>query len=256
MFDIATARASLAAARVELKQAHNLHQRTMECFGVRLPDGSKETVCPGLGPPEEQARREWHIAQERFGAAELRLNAEKNTAQARIQEAQASLQSASAQLDALQARLQLQQAGSAPEQIAAVAADVAQAEASVAAVQAALEQTVIRAPFAATVVEVAANAGDIIAPGQVVLVLAALDDLQVRTRDLTELDAVRVAVGQSVVVTLDAFPDAPLQGRVTRIGQQSEDYRGDVTYPVIVALDEQRPELRWGMTALIEIEVE
>jgi hypothetical protein len=43
---------------------------------------------------------------------------------------------------------------------------------------------------------------------------------------------------------------------VTRIDEQSEDYRGDVVYPVIVALDETAPELRWGMTVMVEIEVE
>jgi hypothetical protein len=29
-----------------------------------------------------------------------------------------------------------------------------------------------------------------------------------------------------------------------------------VTYPVIIELDEDVPEIRWGMTALVEIEVE
>ena len=52
---------------------------------------------------------------------------------------------------------------------------------------------------------------------------------QARTTDLTELD-------------------------VTRVGLQSVDYRGDVTYPVIIVLDESVPELRWGMTAVAEIE--
>jgi hypothetical protein len=43
---------------------------------------------------------------------------------------------------------------------------------------------------------------------------------------------------------------------VVRIEKQSEDYRGDVVYPVVVELDERVPELRWGMTAMVEIEVE
>jgi hypothetical protein len=88
------------------------------------------------------------------------------------------------------------------------------------------------------------------------VVLATLDRLQARTVDLTELDVARVAEGQPVVVKVDALPDAPLSGHVLRIDEQSEDYRGDVVYPVIVELDEDAPELRWGMTAMVEIAAE
>jgi HlyD family secretion protein len=90
----------------------------------------------------------------------------------------------------------------------------------------------------------------------VVLVLATLDQLQARTVDLTELDVARVVEGQVAVVTVDALPDVELRGRVARIELQSEDYRGDVTYPVYVELEEGVAELRWGMTAMVEIEVD
>jgi hypothetical protein len=64
----------------------------------------------------------------------------------------------------------------------------------------------------------------------------------------------QVTEGQTALVTVDALPGTELEGHVLRIGLQSEDYRGDVTYPVYVALDNAPPELRWGMTALVEIE--
>ena len=57
-------------------------------------------------------------------------------------------------------------------------------------------------------------------------------------------------------MTVDALPGTVLRGRVRRIGDRSADYRGDVTYPVTIALDETGPELRWGMTALVEIDTE
>jgi hypothetical protein len=34
------------------------------------------------------------------------------------------------------------------------------------------------------------------------------------------------------------------------------DYRGDVTYPVNLEIEETAPGLRWGMTALVEIELD
>jgi len=119
-----------------------------------------------------------------------------------------------------------------------------------------LEQAVLVAPFAGIVTAANVEPGDAAAPGEVAFVLATLDQLQARTTDLTELDVARVAEGQAVVVTVDALPDLKMPGRVVRIGLQSVDYRGDVTYPVYVALDEAAPELRWGMTALVEIEAE
>lgn len=254
--EVAAARASLAAARSELKQAYNLHEKTMECFSYRLPDGSEGEVCPALGPLEEQARREWHVAQERFGAAELQLRAAENKAAAHVREVEASLWSASAEADVVEARLQLEKAGSRAEEIAKAEAAVAEAQASVATAEAALDEMVIRAPFAGTIAEMAVTIGDTVSPSQAVLVLATLGDLRVRTQDLTELDVVGIGVGQSVVVTVDAFPGEPLEGHVARIGEESEDYRGDVTYPVIVALDDGNPGVRWGMTAVVDFGVE
>jgi HlyD family secretion protein len=119
-----------------------------------------------------------------------------------------------------------------------------------------LEKVALHAPFAGTVTKVDVDAGDTVAPSEVVLVLATLDRLQARTVDLTELDVARVAEGQAAVVTVDALPDLKLGGHVVRIGLQSVDYRGDVTYPVYVELDKPDPGLRWGMTAVVEVETQ
>jgi len=119
-----------------------------------------------------------------------------------------------------------------------------------------LEKTALRAPFAGTVTKVDVRAGEPAAAGEVILVLATLDQLQARTVDLTELDVARVAEGQAAVVTVDALPDLKLSGHVVRIDLQSVDYRGDVTYPVTVELDEPDPGLRWGMTAVVEVETQ
>jgi hypothetical protein len=43
---------------------------------------------------------------------------------------------------------------------------------------------------------------------------------------------------------------------VARIDLQAVDHHGDVTYPITVELDEAAPQLRWGMTAMVEIEAE
>jgi HlyD family secretion protein len=100
------------------------------------------------------------------------------------------------------------------------------------------------------------DVGDTAAPGAVVVLVATLDQLRARTTDLTELDVARVTAGQTAVVEVDALPDAQLTGRVVQIEEQSVSAEGDVTYPVTIELDQDAPGLRWGMTAMVEIETD
>jgi multidrug resistance efflux pump len=253
--DVAEAQSAQAAALAEFTQADNQHDQTMECFDFTF-QGQDYTICPLLGPVEEEARYAMEAARGQLEAAEAQLTATENRTDAQIRERKAGVWAAAAEQDALQAQLELQQAGSPEERIAAAEADVAEAEAALAQAEAALEETALYAPFDGVVAELHVNVGDTAAPGAPVVTIATLDQMRARTKDLTELDVVQVDVGQPAVVTLDALPDQPLAGRVTRVDQQSEDYRGDVVYPVFVALDEPIPALRWGMTALVEIEVE
>jgi multidrug efflux pump subunit AcrA (membrane-fusion protein) len=97
--------------------------------------------------------------------------------------------------------------------------------------------------------------GDTVTPGQPVITLAALTQLRARTKDLTELDVVRITEGQAATVVVEALPDIKLPGRIVRIELQAEDYRGDAVYPVTIELDEVPAGLRWGMTTLVEIEM-
>jgi len=251
--DIADAQAAVAAAEAEEKQAFYLHERTMECFTFKW-GGEEHTICPALGRPEEGARHAWHASQDSLEAARAQLRATQNQAGTRERDADAGLAAAEAQARAAQAKLDLQRAGSPPERFAGAEAEVRRAEASLEAARATLANRSIYAPFEATVVEVTVDAGDTAAPGQILVVLATLHRLQVQTTDLIELDVVEVAVGNRVTVTLDALPDEPLTGQVMRIEEQSEDYRGDVTYPVTVELLRHLPGLRWGMTALVQID--
>ena len=84
-----------------------------------------------------------------------------------------------------------------------------------------------------------------------------LDQLEAHTTDLTELDVANVAVGQPAEVRVDALPGYAFAGEVDEIALQGQDYRGDVVYTVIVALDgAPDPALRWGMTAEVRIETD
>jgi multidrug efflux pump subunit AcrA (membrane-fusion protein) len=250
---IAAAQAERALAQAQRTEAYNLHEQTMECFTFKLPGGDKQTICPALGAPEEKARFALEAAEAALAATETKLAATEHRAQTRLRAAQSGIAAAAAQRDAFQAQLTRAQAGSTPEQIASAEAQATQSRAALAAAEAALEKTELRAPFDGTVIDISVEVGDTAAPGEIVVVLATLDHLRVRTTELTELDVARVETGQVAIVTLEALPGLELKGHVDRVGEQSVEYRGDVTYPVYVALEDEVSRLRWGMTARVEI---
>ena len=141
------------------------------------------------------------------------------------------------------------------EQVAQAEARLRQAELAAARLELQLQDAVLCAPFAGTVVDVGVEVGDQVSPGEGVMVLATLGQLQVRTTDLTELDVARVALGQPVAVKVDALPGREFAGSVREIALQAKDYRGDVVYDVLIDLTGSTAleALRWGMTAAVTI---
>jgi multidrug resistance efflux pump len=241
--DIAAVEAEVAAAEANLlvvREEHRLvHERT---------DDRRE---------KEDADYRLYAARETLAAAQAQLEIQRNVAGDRIREAQAGVWSALAQQDVAQAELDLLKAGSAPWQIAEAEAAVQQAEAALALAKVVLARTVVQAPFDGVATQVHVEIGDSAAPGQAVVTLVALDQLQARTIDLMELDVVRVTEGQSATVTVDALPGQAFDSVVSEVALRAGDYRGDVVYAVTVELiDETNAPLQWGMTALVEIEMD
>ena len=203
----------------------------------------------------DQANYRFAAAIEALDAARAKLTAVRNTADDRVAEADAGVASAEAQVRVAKAELALLSVEAEPWEIASAEADVAQKEVALKVAEASLARTALLAPFGGTMTSVDVEVGDLVDTSEVVGVVATLDYLEARTVDLTEMDVARVREGQTAVVTPDALPGVELEGRVRRIGLRSVDYRGDVTYPVSVELEAVAPELRWGMTALVEIDL-
>jgi len=195
-----------------------------------------------------QATVEWTTA----SLDAVRTNVE--IAQAAVDAAQANVDAAQAQLAQAEAQLALVEADARPEDIAAAQADVASAEAALTQARDALAKTELRAPFAGTVASLDLTAGEQVAPGVPIVWLADLSAWRIETDDLTELDVVYVSLGDAVTVTFDALPGLKLAGQVTHIKDLGENKQGDMTYTVVVALDQQDDRLRWNMTAAVAIE--
>jgi hypothetical protein len=57
-----------------------------------------------------------------------------------------------------------------------------------------------------------------------------------------------------VTVTLDAIPDAALNGTIVAIGHTYSENQGDIVYEVTILLAGAQPGMRWGMTAAVNFE--
>ena len=141
------------------------------------------------------------------------------------------------------------------ETIQAADAKVDQMRSALEAVKASLAQATLIAPFGATVVRVDVEPGEYVQPGQVLIKLARLDELQIETTDLSELNIAAVKIGQPATVFVEALNEN-FPGKVTAISPISNTIGGDVVFNVTIQLDEQPKDLLWGMSADVEINTE
>ncbi len=164
-----------------------------------------------------------------------------------IIEAENDLALKRAALDEAQRAYDRLKGGADTDQLALLEAQLNAAKAGVAAF------TVI-APFDGVVAKLPARLGDSISAGEIAVTVADFSHWVVKTTDLTELDVVTVQEGQATAITLDALPGTTLNGEIQSIGQTYEEIQGDVVYEVTVALKNVHPDLRWGMTAIVQFE--
>jgi len=250
--DALDAQAQVADAALAHEQAQTAHEDTLTCYEVTLPDGSNTKICPALGTFEEITRYQEEAAHAGLLAAQAQLDAARGGVTPQINAAMAGVQAALANRDGVEAQLELAQAGARAEALAVAEAGVQEAAAASAQARGALELSSIEAPFSGVVTDLHVEAGDTVAQSAPLATLATLDRLQIRTTDLTEMDVVKVAVGQAVVATFDAQPAQPLAGTVVRVDPQGTSQFGDVIYTAIIELDEMPSWARWGMTVQVE----
>lgn len=170
-------------------------------------------------------------------------------------ELESALITAQANLEKAIEEYEMLQEGPDPDDVAIAQARLKNAQSGLEVAKAALDQATMYAPFDSTAVTVDICAGETVMPGQVVIIMGTLSQLQVETSDLSERDVSQVAVGQAAIVYLEAL-NLEIDGRVVDIAPQADTIGGDVVYTVTIELDGQPEGLRWGMSAEVEVMVE
>lgn len=168
--------------------------------------------------------------------------------------AEANLALAQAQLTLAESDFEEVKAGPDPDALQAAEARLKAADAGVAAAEAALADAELKAPFGGTIVKLDLKTGEQAIPGKQAVVLADLSGWVVETEDLNEMDVPGIEIGQRASIIPEPIPDLELSGTVDSISQLYEEVHGDVTYKVRIALDENDPRLRWGMTVTVRME--
>jgi HlyD family secretion protein len=176
-----------------------------------------------------------------------------NLAQDELDRAEAALARAQLQVDRLPPDASPGQVEAAQTELRLAEAERNVAESTLSEAQVALRQTELRAPFNGTVAAIDVERGEQAVEGQPVATIGDLSGWLIETTDLSELEVVRVAVGDAATVTFEALPDLVLAGHVDRIQARGTGEAGNVVFAVAVRPDTHDEQLRWNMTATVRI---
>lgn len=116
------------------------------------------------------------------------------------------------------------------------------------------ENLIVLAPCDGTIATLDVSEGDEIASGALMCSILEGEDMNL-TIAVDELDVVEVAVGQKVKITVDALPDAEMDGEVYKIAPVGSNSGGVTTYDVELTFDAAGSGVRSGMNATGEITV-
>jgi len=100
--------------------------------------------------------------------------------------------------------------------------------------------------------------GDQVWAGYPILEIPDLSAMEANVR-LNEVDVGKVKLGQDAIIKLDAFPEKTFRGKVERIASMAskKDWNAKIkTFETILSLDKTDPEMRPGMTCILDIIIE
>ncbi|MBI3633574.1 MAG: efflux RND transporter periplasmic adaptor subunit [Candidatus Vogelbacteria bacterium] len=153
----------------------------------------------------------------------------------------------------LQAELDLKKAGALPSDITQQQAQVEQAGAGVDAIKAKLDNAQIISPISGVITQFDAKVGQLASPSLPLISVMADQGYEVDA-GVSETDIGKIVRGDTVTMTLDAFPNETFVGSVFYIAPSETNAQGVVTYQIKISFNKFDPRLKSGLTANIHIE--
>ncbi len=172
------------------------------------------------------------------------------SAQASINTALANLVSAREKLNTAEAS---EVATNLSGSVSAQSARVLQLQAQIKNTQSAIAKTAMYAPFDGVVTKQEVKKGEIATAGEVLVSIISDNKLQIEA-NISEVNIGKIAVGNPVSITLDAYPGETFSGAVSYIDPGDTIIDGVVNYKVRISLNTADTRIKNGLTANLTIE--
>jgi HlyD family secretion protein len=169
---------------------------------------------------------------------------------AQLEKVEQTLKAAKARFATAEVEVRSARPGGSDHQVAS--ATVGEASAQLALAEARLGQTRIAAPADGLVLTRSVEPGDVVRPGQVLMVLARSGATRL-TVQVDEKDLAVLRIGQRARAVADALPDRPFEGQLSFIAPEVDADRG--TIEVRLDVPQPPPGLRPDMTVSVNIEI-
>lgn len=212
-------------------------------LSFRVP-GRLEEVAVKVG---DDVRRGARIA--RLDSRDFDLQVQE--ARASLERAQAEARRAASNYDRVRTLYENRNASRTDLDAARAAAEsgeaaVRSAEKALQLAQSQRSYAVLEAPESGAIADVRVEAGENVSAGQVVALLTAGSDIEVRVA-IPEVLISQIRENDEVVARFDALDGQTFEGRVTEVGVATTGVA--TTYPVIIRLDDPNDRVRSGMAA-------
>ncbi|MCF7835604.1 MAG: efflux RND transporter periplasmic adaptor subunit [Candidatus Marinimicrobia bacterium] len=176
-----------------------------------------------------------------------------NTAIVNLSSAEEGVRTAVSALSLAEKNLELANAGSTAEQIAAQEAQVEKASADIKNYEAQLSKTVLWSPIKGVVTKSDVNVGEIVSANTVVISIISDSNFEIEA-DIPEVDVAKLEVGDTALVTLDAYGDeVPFKAIIVSIDPAETLVEGVPSYKTTFQFAEGDSRIRSGMTANMDI---
>lgn len=114
-----------------------------------------------------------------------------------------------------------------------------------------LQHSRIKAPSNGKIQKILVESNEIIAPGYPAILFASTDNNWIVRTSLIDKEIVRLGMGDSAMVTMDAFPGKRFRGEITELGTVADPVTG--TYEVELMLLASLPQFRSGFFSRVRI---
>lgn len=132
-------------------------------------------------------------------------------------------------------------------------AQIAQAQASIDSLNARIQNVKLVAPINGTITQFDAKVGQLATPGVPLVSIISNGGYEVDA-GVSETDIGKVTIGDTVSMTLDAFPNETFAGSVFYIAPAETNTGGVISYQIKISFKMPDPRLKSGLTANINIQ--